>query len=198
MCWFCWNCVARQKSDGVWIGNFNVKAWKTIQHILKKNRWHTILPNLGKTSTYHHVLPSPNKNKIKTEQNKLKKKMNCQLLFSLTCQERVTKVAQCSSFCLVKCRTEQARCGIKFHGASTLFWRNQVFQNYRLIPKKQIPKKSETWTQIACLAVSQSNHYTKMFSGLLWGCNWFIFIYAWFCPIRAIYLNGQKFHHFEK
>ena len=50
VCSFCSNCVACQKTervdsteDKVWIGRFNVKAWKTIEHILPKN--------FGKTST---------------------------------------------------------------------------------------------------------------------------------------------------
>ena len=46
VCSFCWNCVARQKTklvyapeNKVWIGNFNVKGRKTIEHILPKT-WH--------------------------------------------------------------------------------------------------------------------------------------------------------------
>ena len=42
--------------------------------------------------------------------------------------------------------------------------------------------------QITCLAVSHSNHYTRMFSVLLWGCDWILFTHWWFCPIRLIHL----------
>ena len=54
------------------------------------------------------------------------------------------------------------------------------------------------WTQIICLIVSHSNHYTRMFSVLLWGCNWMLFMHGWFCPISLIHLIGQKFLYFEK
>ena len=37
-----------------------------------------------------------------------------------------------------------------------------------------------------------------MFSVLVWGCNWILFIHGWFCPIRLIHLFGRKFPHFEK
>ena len=46
VCSYCWNCVVRQKTERVgatkskvWIGNFNVKTRKTIEHILLKI-WH--------------------------------------------------------------------------------------------------------------------------------------------------------------
>ena len=44
------------------------------------------------------------------------------------------------------------------------------------------------WTQVACLAVSHSNHYTRMFPVLVWGYNWIQFIFGWFCPICLILL----------
>ena len=50
---------------------------------------------------------------------------------------------------------------------------SRVFHNSRLI--RQIDKKiidlTKDWTQNACLAVNHSNHYTRMFSVLVWLCN---------------------------
>ena len=37
-----------------------------------------------------------------------------------------------------------------------------------------------------------------MFSALVGGCNWILFMHGWFCPIRPIHLNGRKSLHFEK
>ena len=54
------------------------------------------------------------------------------------------------------------------------------------------------WTQIACLAARQFNHYTRMFSMLVWGCNWILFMHGWFCRICLIHLIGRKYLHFEK
>ena len=54
------------------------------------------------------------------------------------------------------------------------------------------------WTQITFLTVSHSNHYTRMFSELLWGCNWILFMHGWFCPIGLIHLIGRKSLRFEK
>ena len=54
------------------------------------------------------------------------------------------------------------------------------------------------WTKMTCLAVSHSNHYTKMFSVLVWGSNWILFMHGWFCPIRLIHVIGRKSLHFEK
>ena len=48
------------------------------------------------------------------------------------------------------------------------------------------------WTKLTFLAISQSNHYTRMFSVLVWGLNWIWFIHVWFCPIRLIQLIGRK------
>ena len=36
---------------------------------------------------------------------------------------------------------------------------------------------TKDWTQVTCLVVSHSNHYTRMFSVLVWDCKW-ILIYA--------------------
>ena len=54
------------------------------------------------------------------------------------------------------------------------------------------------WTQITCLVVKYFNHYTRMFSVLVWGYNWILFKHGWFCSIRLIHLIGQKSLHFEK
>ena len=63
---------------------------------------------------------------------------------------------------------------------------NQVFHNSRLIrwiqQDKTYKKTSELTrdgTQIACLAVSHSNRYSRMFSMLVWGCNWILFMHGW-------------------
>ena len=78
----------------------------------------------------------------------------------------------------------------------------EFFHNSRLIgwiEQKRIYKKfgdmTRDWTQITCLAVRHFNHYIRMFSVLVWGCNWILFMHRWFCLIRLI---GQKSHHFEK
>ena len=72
----------------------------------------------------------------------------------------------------------------------------------RQIQQKEILKKfrdfSRIWNQIACLAVRHLNHYTKLFSVLLWDCNSIIFMHWWFCPICLIHLIGPKSFHFEK
>ena len=72
----------------------------------------------------------------------------------------------------------------------------------RPIQQKQLVKKprdlTRDWTQIACIAVRHLNHYTKLFSVLVWGCNWIPFMHGWFCPIRLIHLIGCKSLHFEK
>ena len=74
----------------------------------------------------------------------------------------------------------------------------ELFHNSRLI--RQIEQNNfkknrdftRDWTHIACLAVSHSNHYTRMFSLLLWGCrsNWILFMHQWFCPIER-----KSFHY---
>ena len=55
-----------------------------------------------------------------------------------------------------------------------------LFQKSPLIrwTQKKIRDLTQGWTHIACLAVSHSNHYTRMFSVLVWECNW-ILILAW-------------------
>ena len=57
---------------------------------------------------------------------------------------------------------------------------------------------TRNWTQVTCLAVSHYNHYTRMFSVLVWSCNWILFMHGWWCPIHLIHLIGRKSLHFEK
>ena len=37
-----------------------------------------------------------------------------------------------------------------------------------------------------------------MFSVLVWGCNWILFMHGWFYPIHLIHLIGRRSLHFEK
>ena len=88
-------------------------------------------------------------------------------------------------------------------------WRSRVsfefFRNsclIRWIQQNQIYQKSvdltRDWTQIKCLAVSHSNHYTiTLFSVLVWGCYWILFMHGWFCWICLIFLIGRNSLHFE-
>ena len=97
-----------------------------------------------------------------------------------------------SSTCQVS--VERSMLGSEFHAS--------FFHNSRLIRRiqqKEILKKfrdlSRNRTQIACLAVGHLNHYTKLFSVLVWHCNSILFMHEWFCPIHLI---GWKSLHFEK
>ena len=95
------------------------------------------------------------------------------------------------------------------------WWQSPIFQtkhvhssslhNSRLIRRIQqnkIYKKfrdwTRNWTWITCLTVRHLNHYTRMFSVLVWGCNWILFMHGWFCPIHLIHLIGWKSLQFEK
>ena len=55
--------------------------------------------------------------------------------------------------------------------------------------KKKIRDLTMNWTQVTCLAVSHSNHYTRMFSVLVWGCNWILFMHGSFCQTLTITLE---------
>ena len=57
----------------------------------------------------------------------------------------------------------------------------------RRIQEKKFSYVTRDLIQINCLGVSNSNHYTRMFSVLVSGCNWIL-----------IHLIGQKSLHFEK
>ena len=80
----------------------------------------------------------------------------------------------------------------------------EFFHNSGLITRieqKKLPKIGDMtmdWIQITCLAVRYFNHYTRMFSVLVRGCNWMPFMHGRFCPIHLIHLIGQKSLHFEK
>ena len=71
----------------------------------------------------------------------------------------------------------------------------EFFHNSRLIRRiqqnkiyKKLRNLTRDWTQITCLTVRHLKHYTRMFSVLVWGCNWILFMLGWFCPIRLIHL----------
>ena len=81
----------------------------------------------------------------------------------------------------------------------------EFFHNSRLIRRikqKEIFQKirdlSRNWTHITCLAVRHLNHYTKLFSVLVWDCNSIILMGWWFCPICLIHLIWRKSLHFGK
>ena len=77
----------------------------------------------------------------------------------------------------------------------------EFFHNSHLIRQSQQNKlqKIQTLDQLLnpdhLLAVSHYNHYTRMSSAVVLGCNWILFIHERSCPIRLI---GQKSLHFEK
>ena len=79
---------------------------------------------------------------------------------------------------------------------------NQLFPNshlHRQIHNKKnlskIQRLAKDWLQISCLAVSHSNHYTRMFCMPVWCCNRILFIHGWFCPNHLIHLTGQNSFH---
>ena len=81
----------------------------------------------------------------------------------------------------------------------------EFFHNSRLIRRIQhnkIYKKyrdlTRDWTTDRLLDSRLLNHYTKLFSVLVWGYNWILFMHGWFCPIRLIHLIPRKSLHFEK
>ena len=79
----------------------------------------------------------------------------------------------------------------------------EFFHNSRLIRQIQpniflkFRDLNRNWTQMACSPVRHLNHYTKLFSVLVWDYNWILFMHRWFCPIRLIHLIGRKSLHFE-
>ena len=78
-----------------------------------------------------------------------------------------------------------------FHSSRLIRWiqQNKIYKKFRDLSRNR--------TQINCLAVRRLSHYTRMFSVLLSGCNWMLFMHGWFCPIRLIHLIGWKSLHFE-
>ena len=79
-----------------------------------------------------------------------------------------------------------------FHNSSLIRWikQNKIYKHFRDL--------TNDWTKIAWLAFSHSNHYIRMFSGLMWGYNWILFMHGWFSPIRLIHPIRWKSLHFEK
>ena len=75
-----------------------------------------------------------------------------------------------------------------------LIIRIQQNENY----KKKSRDLTKDWTWIPCLTVRHSNHYTSMFSVVVWGCNWILSMYGWFCLIRLILLIRRKSLRFKK
>ena len=72
----------------------------------------------------------------------------------------------------------------------------KLFHNFRLIRQiqwekitKNIRHLTRNWTQTACLTVRHFNHYTRMFSVLVWGCNWILFMHGWFFLSNASNLS---------
>ena len=58
---------------------------------------------------------------------------------------------------------------------------------------------TKDWFQITCLAVSHSNHYTRIFlEVLVRGCNWSLFKHGWFCQIYLVHLIRRKCLHLEQ
>ena len=58
---------------------------------------------------------------------------------------------------------------------------------------KKMKDSAKHWTQVVWLAVIHSNHYTRMFSVLVWDCKW-ILIHVW--VILANLTNSSD--NFEK
>ena len=103
---------------------------------------------------------------------------------------------------IIKCFIQSAKINMNDNNNKV----NRVFHNSRLITRihqkifiiLQFTDLTRGWMQITCLAVSHSNYYTRMFSVLVGGCNWILFMHGWFCPICLIHLIGRKSLHFEK
>ena len=79
-----------------------------------------------------------------------------------------------------------------FHNSHLIKW----IQQNKIC--KRITDLTRDWTKYACLVVKRFNHCTRMFSVLVWGCNWILFIHGWFCPIGLIHLIGRKSFSFWK
>ena len=58
---------------------------------------------------------------------------------------------------------------------------------------KKIRDLTKDWTQIPCLAVIHSNHYTSMFSVLVWDYKWILSMHGWFCQIHLIRWKSLHF-----
>ena len=71
---------------------------------------------------------------------------------------------------------------------------SRLIDQFNEIKFTKITNLTKDWTQIACLAVSHSVHYTRMFSMLVWSCNQILSMHGWLCPFHLI---GWKYLHFE-
>ena len=55
-----------------------------------------------------------------------------------------------------------------FHNSCLSRWCQQNLQ--------KIGDLTKDWDQITCLAATHSNHYTRMYTVLMWGCNWILLV----------------------
>ena len=85
---------------------------------------------------------------------------------------------------------------LKFHTCISLYFKEVEFvkqnQSNKINLKKYIIYKkltdlSKDWTQVTCLAVNHSNHYTLCLCETI---NWFM--HGWFCSISLIHLIRWK------
>ena len=77
----------------------------------------------------------------------------------------------------------------------------EVFHNSSLIRRLQqnkIYQKIRGLTKDLTTITCYSNHYTRMISMLVRGCNWILSMHLWFCPIRLIHPIRCISLHFEK
>ena len=78
------------------------------------------------------------------------------------------------------------------------------FHNSRLIRRIQqnkIYKKRDLtrdWTWIACLTVRHLNHYARMFSVLVWVCNWILFMHELILSSLSNSFNWTKISFWKK
>ena len=89
-------------------------------------------------------------------------------------------------------------CSLIKHNQSSFFHNSRLI---RWIQQDKIYKKilDQGLNPDRLLSCQQrSNHYTGMIFVFVWGCNWILFVYGWFCPICIIHLIGRKSSHFEK
>ena len=68
-------------------------------------------------------------------------------------------------------------------------WNQRTWQ---LIPLRLMNNLVVTNDTLNIPSPAHSNQYTKMFSMLLWGCNWILFMHGWFCSICLTHLIGRK------
>ena len=119
-------------------------------------------------------------------------------VFLLFCVSLCVSLTLSLSYCA--CLSHFIRLSLMSLSQTLKFFHNSCL--IRRIQQKEILKKfidmSRNWAKIACLAARHLNHYTKLFSVLVWDCNWIICMHGWFHPIRLIHLIWWKSLHFEK